>query len=111
MTGMIATFTVLLILPAGNPEPQPPTAPSIRHTLATLDYSAVPVSLGSQATTPSTPEPRPTRSIRRRIGGGIAGAVFGFIAGAYTWELLTRDCSNACGSSTLTRRRACCSFP
>ena len=93
MTGMIATFTVLLLVAADKSEAQPPAGPSIRQALATLDYSAVPISIGKQETAPA-PAPKPSRSIGRKIAGGALGTVLGFIAGAYAWELVTSDCKS-----------------
>ena len=83
MPVMIATFTVLLLVPVQEPRVQPAPAVSIRQTLATLDFGTA--SLQKQ-------EPTRERSLGRKVAGGFIGGLGGFVAGAFAGELLRRDC-------------------
>ena len=91
MSGMIATFTVLLLLPAPKFHSPADSRPSIRQTLADLDVRAETVSLRTPTATQAASTPKKKRSVGRQIAGGALGAVGGFIAGTYVAGLLMKD--------------------
>ena len=92
MGTMVATFTVLLLLPAAKPDAPVAPAPSIRQALANLDYGAATPAVRKQTTPSPTSTPKRERSMGRKVAGGLVGAVGGFFAGAFIGAQFTKDC-------------------
>lgn len=81
MTAMLAAFSVFLIVPPGPVEAHPAPRPSIRQSLAKLDYSAVKLEAPARTTSIQTTPAKRARSTGRMIGGAVMGAIGGFFVG------------------------------
>ena len=87
MIASVATLAALLVLPPVNTP-----APTIRASLANLDYGAVEVSPEKPASALQAPAGKPQRSVGRKVAGGVVGAVVGFFAGGYLGAMIEGDC-------------------
>jgi hypothetical protein len=88
---MVATFTVLLLLPAPKPDAPATPQPTIRQALANLDYSEATASTRIQTSNPTASKPKKQRSVGRQVTGAALGAVGGFIAGTFVAGLVMKD--------------------